>query len=512
MKNRKFKKILLISPHQTYPIDLKSEYQSYLPIGILCIAAVAEKLGCKVKILDCLATEHEETQGNNITFGQPIDYISQEIATFNPHIVGISNPFTMFINNANIVAKLVKSINKKCIVILGGVSASIETLYMQLIKKPYYDIIIKGEGEKTVKELLENYSVLSNEIKNLDKIKGIVYKSENKFINNENRKFIEDLSSLPLPAFHLIDIEKTLKNKYYSRWRLNQFNKRSMPVFTSRGCPYNCVFCSVHAQVGYRHRTYSNEYVLEYLKQCKEKHGVTHFHFEDDNLTCNKIKAKQLMKKLCDLNITWDTPNGVRADTIDEELFSLMVFSGLTSISVASESGNDVVLKTIIKKHMSTDSIVKVASLADKYELPCNVFFVVGFPGETLENILDTIKFAKNLSKNYGTINNVFVANPLPGTELEKIAVINNYMRQNLSSEDYFKAIRINQTSIIETKEFDKIKIFNLLKSELKYSEYSVHGTSIPMFWYDDDRTWNKVHKIFPKMSKEKTFVWEWKG
>lgn len=315
---------------------------------------------------------------------------------------------------------------------------------------------------------------------------------------------------MPPPALHLTDLNKIFSNKYYSRWRLNQLSKKSLPVFTSRGCPFTCVFCSVHSQVGYRYRIYTNEYVINYIKSCIDKYGVTHFHFEDDNLTCNKDRAKKLIRELIKLNITWDTPNGVRADTIDEEMIALMIESGMTSISIASESGNDDVLKNIIKKHMSTKSIINVACLADKYDLPCNVFFVLGFPGETIGNILDTIKFAKNLTKNYGTINNVFIANPLPGTELEKIAIEHNYIKKTLTSDDYFKAIRINQDSIIETPDFNKKIIFDLLKKELENSKYSVHGSSIPMFWYDNNKTWKKIYKLFPKISRNKHFIWKW--
>lgn len=176
---------------------------------------------------------------------------------------------------------------------------------------------------------------------------------------------------IPFPALELLDIDKMLGNKYYSRWRNNPANKRSFPIFTSRGCPYNCCFCSVHSQVGYQHRMYSIDYVLELMKKCIVRFGINHFHFEDDNLTLDVNRAKRLFKEMASLNISWDTPNGVRADKIDEEMIQLMIASGLSSLSIAAESGNETVRTNIIHKRLTTDSIINAVRLCDKYDLPC---------------------------------------------------------------------------------------------------------------------------------------------
>lgn len=185
---------------------------------------------------------------------------------------------------------------------------------------------------------------------------------------------------------------------------------------------------------------------------------------------------------MASLNISWDTPNGVRADKIDEEMIQLMIASGLSSLSIAAESGNETVRTNIINKRLTTDSIINAVRLCDKYDLPCIVFFVLGFPGETFENIRETIQFAKNISELYGTINMIFIANPLPGTELSRAAKNKGYIKKDLENADYFVAIRANQAPIIATEEFDKKSIFFLLKEELDLPDYSVHNITQPMF------------------------------
>lgn len=123
-------------------------------------------------------------------------------------------------------------------------------------------------------------------------IKGIAYKKKNKIISTDEKPFMADLDSLPLPALHLLNLNQIFKNKYFSPWRNNPVGKRTITIFTSRGCPYNCCFCSVHSQVGYKYRVYSIDYVIKLMKKCIDEYGINHFHFEDDNLTLmQRIKS-----------------------------------------------------------------------------------------------------------------------------------------------------------------------------------------------------------------------------
>lgn len=503
-------KLLLINPWQTYPKDLESEYQSFFPYGLACIGAVGLKEGFDTKIIDCLEDETRTEIGSKVRFGKTKEELIQAIKRYKPDIVGISSLFSMFEADATEIAKLVKEIDKDIIVVLGGVTATLEEIYKPLLDIGCYDIMCRGEGEAIFSDLLKNYNPTTKKIENLSQIDGIAYKTDAEIITTPQRDFICDLDSLPMPAFELLNIDKMLSNRYYSRWRNNPIGKRVMPMFTSRGCPYGCTFCSVHSQVGYRFRTYSTDYVIKVMKKCIQEYGITHFHLEDDNLTLNKERAKEFFRELKKLNITWDTPNGVRADALDEEMLKLMVESGLTSVSIAAESGNEHVRLNIIKKMLKDSSIINAVELCNKLDIPCIVFFILGFPQETLEQIKDTIDFAKKLAKEYNTINTIYIANPLPGTELSKEAVEKGYIKKKLDCTDYFEAIRINKNSIIETEEFDKKKIFELLKAELDLTEFSVHNPSIPMFWANQETAHVRAKRAFPR-SSNRPYVWEWK-
>ena len=505
-------RLLLINPWQTYEKKLESEYQSYIPYGLACIAAIGESESFITRIVDCLEDETTTEIGDKVRYGKTPAEVEKIIKEFKPDIVGISATFSMFEKDATEVANMVNKIDSSIIVILGGVTATLPEIYISLLhNNDVYDIMSRGEGEYTFIDLLRNYNKKEKKIDNLSSIKGIAYKENGDIIVTDDRPFIEDLDTLPFPALHLLNLDKVFNNKYYSRWRNNPSNKRTIPIFTSRGCPFNCCFCSVHSQVGYRHRTYSIEYVISLMKKCIFDYGINHFHFEDDNLTLDIERAKRLFKEIAKLNITWDTPNGVRADRIDDEMVQLMIESGLTSLSIAAESGNEQVRMKIIHKNLKTESIINAVRICDKYDLPCIVFFVLGFPGETMENIEDTVRFAKEITNKYNTINMIFIANPLPGTELSKISAENGYFEKEMTNSDYFVAIRANQSSMIKTPEFDKKKIFLLLKQELDSPEYSVHNIAQPMFWANTLIANQRAKRVFPRMSNKKV-NWEWIG
>lgn len=220
-------------------------------------------------------------------------------------------------------------------------------------------------------------------------------------------------------------------------------------------------------------------------------------------------RAKELFRKVSKYNITWDTPNGVRADRIDEELLQLMINSGLTCLSIAAESGNERVRYDIIHKNLKDKDIINTAKLCNNYNLPCIVFFVLGFPGETVDNILDTLQFAKTLTDKYNTINMLYVANPLPGTKLNIESKEKGYISKELTNNDYFRAIRMNQADIIKTPEFSKKTIFELVKKEINNNKYIVHNISLPMFWSNNSLAEKRAHEVFPRMSNKKV-IWEW--
>jgi anaerobic magnesium-protoporphyrin IX monomethyl ester cyclase len=274
-------------------------------------------LDVQVKIIDCLAVRHWQGNGPNVTFGMSDAQLEAELRAFAPHIVGVTNPFTSFIEDALRTARQIKRIDPSIQLILGGVEPSLEPTNRVLLEQnPALDVLVRGEGEVTVCDLVGHYDPETRRFLDLANVAGILFRGPQGPCSTPKRPFIGDLDELPLPAYELLDLEQTYANPFYARNRLRAKNTRCLPIHTSRGCPYACVFCSVHSQVGKPNRRHSPDYVVRHLEHVMAHHGVRHVHFEDDNLTLHGPRAHELFDAITPLGISWDTPNGLRADTI----------------------------------------------------------------------------------------------------------------------------------------------------------------------------------------------------
>jgi anaerobic magnesium-protoporphyrin IX monomethyl ester cyclase len=477
-------RVMLINPPQSYPVDLADEYQSYFPVGIASLAAALEPLDVQLKVLDCLSFHQVRREGNLVWFGASFERLRREVAAFAPHVVGISNAFSMFLSDALTAADAIKSVDPKIKVLLGGIEASVRPNNRTLIAThASVDVLVKGEGELTLRELLVNFSVQHREFENLSEVPGVLFRSSSgEVVETEKRPWIGDLDALPRPAYHLLDMERMFANPFYARWRGRRAGQRCIPVHTSRGCPYSCNFCSVHSQVGKAHRRHSPASVVSHIQYLKAKYRVSHFHFEDDNLTINAPHAMELLSLIRPLHITFDTPNGIRADTVTPEVARLFREAGATSITIAVESGVQRILDDVVRKSLDLKDVLQAAEALNHEDVLCAAFFIVGLPGETEQDVRATLRFAKELSRESGTVNLLFVANPLPGTPLYKECETNGYLVNELNKDTLLRAIRINQAPLIATKEFTKRKLFDWAREELDSSDVITSGSTMPVF------------------------------
>jgi magnesium-protoporphyrin IX monomethyl ester (oxidative) cyclase len=329
----------------------------------------------------------------------------------------------------------------------------------------------------------------TREFEGLPDVPGILFRDAlGAVVETAARPWIAPLDSLPMPAYHLLDLDRMYANPHYGKFRLRARGTRCLPIHTSRGCPYSCSFCSVHSQVGRLFRRQSPATVVKHIEHVKATYGVTHVHFEDDNLTLNPTHTAQLFNAIQPLGITFDTPNGIRADTITPEVARLFQAAGARSVTIAVESGVQTVLDKIVRKALDLDDVLRAAEALDEAGVPCLAFFIIGFPGESEEDVRGTLRFAKTLTQAHATANLLFVANPLPATPLHDECERNGYLVGELDKDSLFAAIRLNQAPLIRTREFSKADLFRWAREELQVPGVFTTGTTMPLFVAATDR------------------------
>lgn len=365
------------------------------PLGLAYLASVARNEGFDVKIIDSLA--------ENLSFNE----LEKKIKEYDPDVVGITSTTTS-IPDAYKVAEISKRINPNVITVIGGPHVTFVP-ELTLKESPYIDIVVRGEGEEIFKQLLHNL----DKGKKLSNIRGITYRENNRIRSNPPMPLIKDIDNIPIPAFDLLPMEKY------------QFGKKRFGVIiTSRGCPFQCIFCSSSLQFGKKWRAHSVERVIEELKILHDEFKIREIEFLDDTFTLSKKRAQEICKAIIQegLDISWSASS--RVDTFDLDTAVYMKKAGAHTIYFGIESGSEKTLK-FIKKGITLTQAIDAVKIAKKAKLRTLGSFIIGFPYEKEEDMRKTIRFAKFLDVDFAQFT---VATPYPGTELWNIAVTKNLL------------------------------------------------------------------------------------
>jgi len=409
-------KILLINPPLSRIIDsslpkiLLEKGDPMPPLGLMYLAGYLEKYtDYQIKILDC--------QIKKIDYNQLKNFVIQE----KPDVVGITTT-TFTLLDVIKTAEIVKKTNPEIKIILGGPHVHIYP--EETIKIKEIDYCVLGEGEKPLKELLNNID--SPEL--LHQVKGIVFKYKGKVINTGLRELIQNLDSIPFPARHLTPYKK------YGSVLAKRFPVTTM--FTSRGCPFKCLFCD-RPHLGNIFRARSAKNVVEEMEQC-QKMGIKEIFIYDDTFTVNRQRiidiCTEIQKK--NLHITWDIR--ARVDTVDQELLKMMKQAGCQRIHYGVEAGTEKIL-SILRKGITLKQIRNAFEWSKKIGIETLAYFIIGSPQETREDIEETIKLAKKLKPDYA---NFSIMTPYPATDLYKLG-----LKTKVLSHDYWKEFAQNPRS-----------------------------------------------------------------
>ncbi len=362
-----------------------------LALGYL--AAVLEKNNIKVKIIDADILRLNERDLFKIIKKVP------------PTIIGLTGNVFTAKYSIYTALKLKKEFGNANI-IFGGPYATIE--YEFLLNNNIAEIVVLGEGEKTFLELIK--ALQSGE--DLKNTKGIAYKKDKKIIVNPLRENIQNLDDLPFPAWHLFPNIKKYKNLR------GVTNKPYLPLMTSRGCPYSCIWCTkcIH---GKKLRYRSAENVFAEIRYFVEKYDVKEFIVMDDTFTQNRVRVLKLCFLLRNYRkkIVLNLYNGVRADKLDDFLIKALKSVGVNRITLGIESGNQMVLNRI-KKSLDLKDVIKSLDLIKKNHLISDIFIMLGLPFDTKKTVNGTIRFTRSLNPDHAYY---FLTIPYRGTELYEI-------------------------------------------------------------------------------------------
>ena len=455
-------KTLLINPPQTFfpGSDIPA---ANLPLGLMYIAAVLDEAGYNVEILDAFMTDLAfRKKGDTTEVGMSYEKIREEIQRRNPDIVGIANPFTSQVEHALKVADIVKEIDSSILTVVGGPHGTVVPVeFLEAAKN--VDIVAIGEGEYTMLDIVGFFE--GN--KKIDDIQGIAHRMAGKVVLNSPREFNKNLDVLPYPAYHLVNMEKYLNPKTIE---YRSFKKRALSMVTSRGCPFNCSFCSVHLHMGKTFRAHSVDYVVDHIEHLVNKYHVKTIYFEDDNLTFDIQRFEAICDKIIerDIKFQWETPNGVRADYLTLDLLKKMKKTGCQSVFVGVESGDQYVLDNIIGKSLRLKNVVKFAKMCKKIGLRTGAFYIIGFPGETKENMRNTVEFALMLKRKYDVGMHLLFATPSYGTRLYDECKKNGYIRGSLTPRAFAEVRQNWGLPLIETEKFTAIDVKKIAITALK--------------------------------------------
>lgn len=387
--------ILFNSPWIKGKQDVVEEENIHLRIGIATIAAYLRGKGIDVAVID----SDDKSQ---------ID----KLKAFSPQFVGIP-AYTFEIYDTARTAEIVKAVLPQSQLIVGGPHPS--ALPRETLEEfPIFDFVVMGEGEETLKEIVEDK-------KEIEEIEGIAYRRNRTIKVNPRRKPIQPLDILSISAWDLYDLERYKINWHRSRSRLKFKSKDDIlyiPIESMRGCPYDCIFCFRINDRSVRFKSPSR--VIDEMRRVISQFGVNRFYFVDPTFGINKRLALELCNEIIkyELNtkITWEVSS--RVDVVDEELLIKMKEAGCDTIGFGVESGDDEILKKS-GKNISCQKIIDTIKLCNKVGMTVGTSFILGHPFETKETLKKTIKFAKKLPI---ATTNFAIMVPFPGTEVRQMA------------------------------------------------------------------------------------------
>ena len=374
--------VTLVNP--PYPTG-SHRHPPFIPLGIGYLAAVLEKNGYNVNVIDC--------QALNLT----LDEVENELRKRKPDVVGLTST-TLTYKSALEIIKVAKKALPNSLTLIGG---SHVTFWDENALKecPQLDVVVRKEGEITLLELVQKLEAGES----FDDVLGITYRKGEEIVRTEDRPYIEDLDSLPFPAVHLFPIEQ-----------FNKYGNIIFPVMTSRGCVFWCEFCTAVRMFGRRYRMRSPKKVVDELELLYKKYGEKQYTFYDDAFTVDQARTEEICNEILrrGLKIKWDCET--RVDMVTPDLLKKMNEAGCIAVWYGVEAGSQEV-RDAMGKGISTEQTLNAFKWTQEAGMIAVASLILGFPGETKETAWESINLLKKINPDEIGI---YIATPYPGTPM----------------------------------------------------------------------------------------------
>ncbi|MHA1679645.1 MAG: B12-binding domain-containing radical SAM protein [Promethearchaeota archaeon] len=393
--------ILLVMPPSSFILREFTEISlPDMPLNLAYIAAILEKLGHDVRIIDM-----------NII--KTLTQLKKRIYELEFDIVAFTSTTPAILITYRTI-RAFRKVFPRAKIILGGWHVS-AVPRQTMDECAEIDYVVMGEGEETISELVQGIKEGSD----FSRIKGISFRDADGNVHvNEGRPLIKDIDSLPYPARHLLDLETYKKMGFYTVGGYFKKDLYLSSMITSRGCAFNCTFCADDSIYKGICRLRSPESVVEEIKHVIRNFNIRIFFITDANFTFSQKRVKRICELIIenDLKIIWGC--AARVDCVSLELLKLMKKAGCIRISYGIESGSPRILK-IMNKRIDLAQVRKAVKMTQDAGIPVYVYFVYGMPGETLDDAKKSGNLLRELKPDYVTHS---IAIPFPGSQLYRDA------------------------------------------------------------------------------------------
>jgi radical SAM superfamily enzyme YgiQ (UPF0313 family) len=381
------------------------------PLGILYIAAMLEQQGHELQVFD---------------IDPDVASCMEQIKAFAPRIIGLGC-YTNTYPKARRLTEKLKQEFPQAIFVCGGVHATAKPV--ETLRELRVDYLVYAEGERSMSRLVQCLESGAHE--EIASIKGLYYWKDGEITYTGPPELIDELDSIPFPARHLLNFSSYLAPPGMIRGHALD---RITTIFTSRGCPYPCIYCASHIVQGKKVRRRSALNVIAELEGLVDNYGIRGFYICDDLVTGDRDWMMEFSRQLTAKNLGLRWACQARVDRADEEMLMLMKQAGCIQLDFGVESGSDKTLKTM-KKHTRTDVARHTFRLMHKLKMRCCATFIIGFPGETEEDMEETFHLAKEIRADYTAF---YFLTPYPGTAIYHMAVQNRWIDPASVADEHF--------------------------------------------------------------------------